>query len=57
MKKIIIIGIAAILLITIIALITYKVQTMPVSKNVEEKQIEIPLRKRKYSNSWNFKKQ
>ncbi len=51
MKKIIIIGIAAILLITIIALITYKVQTMPVSKNVEEKQIEIPLRKRKYSNS------
>lgn len=57
MKKIIIIGIAAILLITIIALITYKVQIMPVSKNVEEKQIEIPLRKRKYSNSRNFKKQ
>ena len=51
MKKIIIIGIAAILLITIIALITYKVQIMPVSKNAEEKQIEIPLRKWKLSNS------
>lgn len=57
MKKIIIIGIAAILLITIIVLITYKVQIMPVSKNAEEKQIEIPFRKWKLSNSWNFKKQ
>ncbi len=43
MKKIIII-VVAVILISIIAMIaTYKILTMPVSKNIEEKEIEIPM--------------
>lgn len=43
MKKIIIIIIAIILVAILLALGTYKILTKPVSKNVEEKEIEIPL--------------
>lgn len=43
MKKIIMIIILAILILLIGALATYKILTMPVSKNIEEKEIEIPM--------------
>ena len=43
MKKIIIIIIAVILVAILLALGTYKILTKPVSKNIEEKKIEIPL--------------
>ena len=43
MKKIIIIVIAAILILLLLIMGTYKVLTMPVSKNIAEKEIEIPM--------------
>ena len=43
MKKIIMIIIVTILAIITLILGTYKILTMPVSKNIEEKQIEIPM--------------
>ena len=43
MKKIIIIVVAVILILIIAMIATYKILTMPVSKNIEEKEIEIPM--------------
>ena len=43
MKKIIIIAIAAILILLGIIMGTYKILTMPVSKQIEEKEVQIPL--------------
>ncbi len=43
MKKIIIIIITVIIVAMLLALGTYKILTKPVSKNIEEKEIEIPL--------------
>ena len=43
MKKIIIIVIASILILLLLIMGTYKVLTMPVSKNIAEKEIEIPM--------------
>lgn len=43
MKKLIMITILAILVLLIFMFGTYKILTMPVSKNIEEKEIEIPM--------------
>ena len=43
MKKILIIIIALILIVLVGGMATYKVLTMPVSKNIEEKEIKVPM--------------
>ena len=43
MKKLVIITIIAILILGIFTIGAYKILTMPVSKNIEEKEVEIPM--------------